>query len=288
MQIVRLIFDRKGTPVLLTIFVVLFVVEGARRLRKRTQPRWKRVIINSLVSVPAFSLLRFLLLPVMVKMAMKSRDLRFGLNHHYTASPFLKGLLTFLLLDYSNYLWHVLLHRLPILWRFHVVHHSDPDLDLSTALRFHFGEMIGSVAYRGASVFLIGASPLNVLLYEIVFEGATQFHHSNWKLPITVERTLNQLIVTPRMHGIHHSVIRQETDSNYSIVFSFWDRLHRTIRVNVQQNLIVTGVPSYSDPDELTIGYLLKLPFTTIRKWEQVTDAEDVRASLPDKNSLAE
>jgi sterol desaturase/sphingolipid hydroxylase (fatty acid hydroxylase superfamily) len=288
MNLIRRVFDRKGTPILAIVFVALLVMEGKRQLRKRTQPKLKRVVVNSFVSIPAFSLLRFLFLPVVIKLAVKSRQLKAGLNHQFNAHPLLKGVITFLFLDYTNYLWHILLHRTPLLWRFHVVHHSDPDLDLSTALRFHFGEMIASVFYRGAFVFLSGATPLNVLLYEIAFEGATQFHHSNWKLPIGLERMLNKTIVTPRMHGIHHSMIRQETDSNYAVIFSFWDRLHNTIRLNVQQNLVVTGVPSYSNPDELTIGYLLKLPFTKIRNWEQASDVRDVRASLPDKNSLAE
>ncbi|MBB1286021.1 sterol desaturase family protein [Flavisolibacter sp. BT320] len=288
MKLITRVFDRKGAPILAAIFVALLVAEGSRQLRKRTQPRVKRLLINSIISIPAFSLLRFLLLPVMVRLASKNRRLKWGLNYHYQAPGFVKSMLTFLLLDYSNYLWHILLHKMPLLWRFHVVHHSDPDLDLSTAIRFHFGEMVGSVIYRGGFVLLTGASPMNVLLYEIAFEGATQFHHSNWKLPLHLERVLNKVIVTPRMHGIHHSMIRQETDSNYSIIFSFWDRLHQTIRLNVQQNQIVTGVPSYSDPDELTIGYLLKLPFTNIREWEAASEVRDVRAAFPDKNKLAE
>jgi sterol desaturase/sphingolipid hydroxylase (fatty acid hydroxylase superfamily) len=102
---------------------------------------------------------------------------------------------------------------------------------VTTALRFHFGELVGSVFYRGAFVFLSGASPLNVLFYEVAFEGATQFHHGNWRLPLKVERGLNRVFVTPRMHGIHHYVIREETDSNYSVIFSFWDRLHNTMRL---------------------------------------------------------
>ncbi len=155
-----------------------------------------------------------------------------------------KGLVTFLILDYTNYLWHVLNHQLPMLWRFHLVHHTDPDLDVTTALRFHFGELIGFVFYRAAFVLLSGATALQVLVYEILFEAATQFHHSNWQLPYRLEKQLNKLIVTPRIHGIHHSMIREETDSNYSVIFSFWDRLHRTIKLNVPQNLIVTGVPS--------------------------------------------
>lgn len=288
MGLIKRIFDSKGTPVLVAAFVVLIIAERKRQLRKRTQPQFKRLIINTVASIPAFSLLRFLFLPIMIKLARKSQQTGIGLNYRYNAPAFVKTAFTFLFLDYTNYLWHILLHKLPLLWRFHVVHHSDPDLDVSTALRFHFGEIIGSVFYRGSVVFISGATSLNVLLYEILFEGATQFHHSNWKLPYYLERALNKVVVTPRMHGIHHSVIRQETDSNYSVIFSFWDRLHNTIRLNVQQSLIVTGVPSYSDPDELTIGYLLKLPFTKIRKWEQISEVKDVRASLPNKDDLAE
>ena len=284
---IKRIFDYRGVPLLAAAFVVLFVLEGRRQLRKRNQPRIKRIIINSIVSIPAFTLLRFLFLPLMVKLAHKNRQMGWGLNYQYNAHPALKGLIAFLVMDYTNYLWHVLNHKIPALWRFHVVHHSDPDLDITTAFRFHFGELIGSVFYRGAFVFLSGATALQVLLYEVLFEGATQFHHSNVRMPYKLEKALNKVIVTPRMHGIHHSVIRQETDSNYSVIFSVWDRLHQTIRVNVAQDLIVTGVPSYSNPDELTIGYLLKLPFTKIRGWKANTDAEDVRQSFPGNGNLA-
>ena len=283
---IKRIFDFKGVPILATVFVVLFIAEGRRQLRKRKQPRMQRVIINSIVSIPAFTLLRFLFLPLMVRLAMKNRELQWGLNHQYKAHPAVKGLVAFLLMDYTNYLWHVLNHKIPALWRFHVVHHSDPDLDVSTALRFHFGELIGSVFYRGAFVFLSGATALQVLLYEILFEGATQFHHSNMKLPFQLEKALNKMIVTPRMHGIHHSIIRQETDSNYSVIFSFWDRLHNTALLNVPQEKIVTGVPFYSNPDELTIGYLLKLPFTKIREWKDEESTMSYSKTNSNKNTL--
>ncbi len=283
---IKRIFDHRGVPILAAAFLVLFIVEGKRRLRKRNQPRIKRAIINSIVSIPAFTLLRFLFLPLMVRLAVKNRQLQWGLNYQYTAHPALKGLIAFLVMDYTNYLWHVLNHKIPSLWRFHVVHHSDPDLDVTTAFRFHFGELIGSVFYRGAFVFLSGATTLQVLLYEVLFEGATQFHHSNIRMPYRLEKALNKVIVTPRMHGIHHSMVRQETDSNYSVIFSFWDRLHQTIRVNVAQDLIVTGVPSYSNPDELTIGYLLKLPFSKIREW-QTSGVKDLRETIPGKGNMA-
>lgn len=288
MKLIRNIFDRRVAPLVVVAFVLLFVAEGRRQLRKRNQPRLKRLVINTIVALPAFTLLRFLLLPTMVWLAQQSRQTGRGLNYCYAAHPVLKGTISFLLLDYTNYLWHILSHKLPLLWRFHVVHHTDPDLDLSTAIRFHFGELIGSVFYRGAFVFLSGATPMQVLLYEGCFEAATQFHHSNWKLPYTLEKALNKIVVTPRMHGIHHSVIKRETDSNYSVIFSFWDRLHGTAQLNVPQHLIVTGVPSYSDPDELTVGYLLKMPFGKIRLWKSPDPVSTVRASLPDKGQLAE
>lgn len=266
MRIIRRIFDYKGAVVLTVAFAILFVAEGRRTLRKRKQPRMKRAVINSAVAVPAFSLLRLLLLPVMVKLAMKNNHWKFGLNHWLPTPPLTRSVLTFLALDYTNYIWHVLLHKLPVLWRFHLVHHTDLDLDVTTAFRFHFGEIIASVLFRGGAVVLIGASPRTVIIYEIAFEAATQFHHSNMKLPFALEKMLNYVIVTPRMHGIHHSVVRNETDSNYSIIFSVWDRLSKTIRLNVHQDQVVTGVANYTNANELSIANLLKLPFTTIRK----------------------
>ncbi len=267
---IRHVFDTIGGPVLTGIFCVLFVAEAVVRLRRRTQPRLKRGVINFLLSFPAFTLLRILLLPAMVEIAARNQEWRLGLVYLVCGVPdWISAPVVFLLLDYTNYLWHVLNHRVPLLWRFHLVHHTDLDLDVTTAVRFHFGEIIGSVFFRGMAVLIVGASPLTVLVYEIVFEAATQFHHSNLKLPVALERSLNLLFVTPRMHGIHHSVYRNETDSNYSVIFSWWDRLHRTIHLKVPQQAVTIGVPSYHDPHELTIGYLIQLPFTRIRQWEK-------------------
>ena len=265
---IRSIFDTYGIPILVSIFVILFLLESKFQLRKRVQNRWKRILINFIVSIPAFALLRLLFIPVMMWLAEENQSWKIGLNYLLAAPFVINSIISFLLLDYSNYIWHILLHKLPFMWRFHLVHHSDLDLDITTAFRFHFGEMIGSVFFRGTAIILIGASPILVLIYEIAFEAATQFHHSNIKLTFKLEKILNFLIVTPRMHGIHHSMIKRETDSNYSIIFSFWDRMHKTVRLNIHQNEIVTGVPYYADERELTIVNLLKLPFTKIRNWK--------------------
>ena len=264
---IKSIFDTYGTPILVSVFAILFLVESKFQLRKRVQSRWRRVFINFVISIPAVASLRIVFIPAMVWLASKNQSWEFGLNYLFSANDVVKSVITFFLLDYSNYAWHILLHKLPMLWRFHLVHHTDLDLDVTTAFRFHFGEMIASVFFRGAAIILIGASPAMVLVYEIFFEAATQFHHSNMKLPFRLEKILNYLIVTPRMHGIHHSMIKRETDSNYSIIFSFWDKLHKTARLNVHQAKVVTGVPSYANEKELTIGALLKMPFTKIREW---------------------
>jgi sterol desaturase/sphingolipid hydroxylase (fatty acid hydroxylase superfamily) len=263
---IKSIFDAYGTPILVSLFIVLFLLESRFELRKRVQRRWKRVFINFVVSLPAFALLRILLMPAMVWLAVQNQSWHVGLNYLFEAPAAAKAVIAFLLLDYSNYIWHILLHKLPVLWRFHLVHHTDLDLDITTAFRFHFGELIGSIFFRGAAILLIGVSPVMVLIYEIIFEAATQFHHSNTKLPLKFEKLLNLLIVTPRMHGIHHSMVKKERDTNYSVIFSFWDRIHRTVKLNIPQDEIVTGVESYPDEKELTIGNLWKLPFTLIRK----------------------
>ena len=262
---IKTIFDTYGGIILAFLFLILFISESKFELRRRVQNRWKRMLINFVVAIPSFLLLRLLFIPAMVWLAIQNQDWQIGINYIFNAPTQVKFCIVFLLLDYSNYAWHILLHKLPILWRFHLVHHTDKDLDITTAFRFHFGELIGSVFFRGAAVILTGASPFMILIYEIAFEAATQFHHSNVKLPFRFEKVLNKIMVTPRMHGIHHSVIQKEADSNYSVIFSFWDRLHKTIRVNVPQQEIIIGVASYADQKELTIGTLLKLPFTKIR-----------------------
>jgi sterol desaturase/sphingolipid hydroxylase (fatty acid hydroxylase superfamily) len=290
MQLSQPFLDKIGFPILLSVFVLLFILESVFGLRMRVQSRWKRIFINGGVSLVAFSFLRLLFIPAMVWLSTQNQEWHFGLNYLYELPAWLEFFLAFIILDYSNYLWHILNHQIPLLWRFHNVHHTDLDLDVTTALRFHFGELIGSVFFRGAAVLLTGASPMLVLTYEIVFEAATAFHHSNWKIPFKVEKILNKLVVTPRMHGIHHSIIRQERDSNYSVIFSFWDRIHRTIELDVPQQSIIIGVPDYRDPSELTFLDLILMPFKKLRKW-QLFDAgifPQNKHALKDKEHLME
>jgi sterol desaturase/sphingolipid hydroxylase (fatty acid hydroxylase superfamily) len=175
-----------------------------------------------------------------------------------------------LLLDYTMYVWHRLNHRVPLLWRFHLVHHTDLDLDVSTALRFHAGELLLSCGWRAAQVAVIGPSVALVLVFEVVFETATAFHHSNWRLPRALDRALAAVVVTPRMHGVHHSTRQAETNSNWSVLMSCWDRLHRTLRFERPGESLVIGLPAYREP--LAVRQLLALPFRRQRPaWPRPT-----------------
>jgi sterol desaturase/sphingolipid hydroxylase (fatty acid hydroxylase superfamily) len=262
MSLIRKKFDYIGTPVLAGIFVALFILERKFQLRKRVQNRSSRTKVNVQVALPSFMLLRFMFMPAVIYLANRNNRIRFLISTFLPTEP-LRQVAAFLFLDYTNYLWHRINHKIRFLWRFHAVHHSDKDLDLTTAFRFHFGEMIGSVFFRGACTFFSGATPLTVVVYEIAFEAATQFHHSNTRLPMWLDRFLNKLIVVPAMHGIHHSINRQETDTNFSVIFSIWDRLHKTLYLDVAQESLVIGLPSLQEVEGLTAGRLMKLPFLT-------------------------
>jgi sterol desaturase/sphingolipid hydroxylase (fatty acid hydroxylase superfamily) len=169
--------------------------------------------------------------------------------------------LAVVLLDYTFYLWHALNHKVPFLWRFHQPHHVDLGLDTSTALRFHFGELSISVGWRASQILLIGVSPFALSVWQLLMLVEIMFHHSNLKLPIRTERVLSKLIVTPRLHGIHHSIIKQEQESNWSSGLTVWDYLHGTLRENIPQSELTMGVPAYLDPTDTDFADVVVMPF---------------------------
>ncbi|GAB3202897.1 sterol desaturase/sphingolipid hydroxylase (fatty acid hydroxylase superfamily) [Pontibacter aydingkolensis] len=279
-------FDKIGVPLLAGAAAALFILQAKYQLRKRVRPAAERYFENGSVALAALPTLRFALLPAMYAAAKWSNKNGVGLLQHPGIPKWLKYTAGFILLDYSNYLWHVLLHKWPLLWRFHNVHHIDMDLDLSTAWRFHIGENVASVPYRSLAVALSGVPAPLVVFYEIVFEGCTAFHHSNLKLPFWFERRLCNFIVTPRMHGIHHSIVARETNSNYSVVLSCWDRLHQTLRLNIPQQSITIGVPSYRSPADQSPKHLFLMPFEKPRPWQLPNGEVPAREELPGREHL--
>ena len=168
--------------------------------------------------------------------------------------------LKILLLDYTLWWWHRANHH-TFLWEFHRAHHLDPDLDVSTGIRFHPGELALASLFREAQIRVLRIDERSLLIWQRMLLVSILFHHSNTRLGDAVERRLSRLIVTPRMHGIHHSTVRDETDSNWSSLLSWWDFLHGTFRLDVPQDAITIGVPAWQDPRELTLGRILAMPF---------------------------
>jgi sterol desaturase/sphingolipid hydroxylase (fatty acid hydroxylase superfamily) len=253
--------------VVAALFVLFFAVERLFPLRESRRGLVARLLVNGLISALAFVVAAIAVRPAAMQAMHWADDQPFGLLHLVPLPGWGKFVVGFLLLDLSFYYWHVANHRFPLLWRFHNVHHMDPDLDVSTGFRFHFGEVLFSTVFRVLQVSLIGVGFATFAAFEVVFQANTLFHHSNLRLPIRLERLLNKLLVTPRMHGIHHSQVKEETNSNFGVIFPWWDRLHRTLGLNVPQSAIEIGVPAYSSPADNSLRSTLVMPFVAQRDY---------------------
>jgi sterol desaturase/sphingolipid hydroxylase (fatty acid hydroxylase superfamily) len=205
--------------VLLLVFVMLFILE-----RWFPVARWfsgaTRLVRNLALAGFNFIASPLIVIPLSAWAASHALDWRpdwwsgyFGLG------------MDLLLLDFWIYWWHRANHVLPFLWRFHEVHHLDEMLDTTSALRFHFGEVLLSSLVRAVVIFLLAVPLTSVVVFETLVLVSALFHHSNVKLPSRFERALSRIVVTPSIHWVHHHAIRRDTDSNYSTVLSVWDRL---------------------------------------------------------------
>lgn len=174
-------------------------------------------------------------------------------------------LLDLLLLDFLIYWWHRANHELPLLWRFHEVHHLDRFLDTTTALRFHFGEILLSALARAAIIALFDIPIASILLFEALILLAAIFHHSNLKLPAGLERALARVIITPSIHWVHHHAVRRDTDSNYGTVLSIWDPIFGTRSPAPRDLAMPIGVEGRA---ERTLPQLLLRPFAGEKREE--------------------
>ncbi|HEX2441466.1 MAG TPA: sterol desaturase family protein [Methylomirabilota bacterium] len=254
------VLDLWGSAIVGLAVLACFVAERRAPLRVAVRPLGERLGTNLPMVAIAALILRLAMVPAALGTAALAEQAGIGLLRWLPATG--ASLIGFLLLDWSIYLWHRLNHRVSWLWRFHLVHHTDLDLDVTTAFRFHAGELLLSVGWRTVAILAIGPSPALLVLYEVVTQSATAFHHSNWRLPARVERALALVLMTPALHGIHHSIVEAETNSNWSVVFSWWDRLHGTGRGEATGERLTIGLPAWRDARELGLIRLLALPFT--------------------------
>jgi sterol desaturase/sphingolipid hydroxylase (fatty acid hydroxylase superfamily) len=279
--------DYVGRPLLAVVFLALFWLQWRFPLRRQHFSVLRRLLRNFILSIPGFAIVRLAMLPIPFAVAMWAQDRHLGLLSWLAIPKWAQIIATFLLMDYAYWWWHWVNHMVPLFWRFHNVHHTDLDMDVSTAARFHFGEMFFSIGFLSAAVMAFGIGPMMLLIFFVTFEAATLFQHSNWRIPIKLERVLNRVLVTPRMHGIHHSIVQRETNSNWGTIFCWWDKFHRTLRRDIAQDEITIGVAAYRDEKELTLGNLLILPFRKQRRWQLPNGEEPDRVPKP-ADELAE
>lgn len=245
------------------ILLVMITAESLWPRRARVQNRGVRWVTNAIMVVLGTLALRLLFPIVAVGTALWASGSGWGL-FNLTAFPlWLEIILAVILLDLAIYAQHVASHHIPIIWRFHKVHHTDRDLDASSALRFHPVEIAASMLYKMGIVLLLGPAAIAVIIFEIMLSAGAVFNHANVRLPLSLDQTLRRVIVTPDYHRVHHSTAEQETNSNYGFFLSVWDYVFGTYRAQpaLGQEGMYVGLSEYQNDSPSHIRFALTLPF---------------------------
>jgi sterol desaturase/sphingolipid hydroxylase (fatty acid hydroxylase superfamily) len=246
------------------VFALMAVWEiraPARALKRSKGLRW----VNNLALVVLNTVLLRLLFPAAaVGMAVFAADQGWGLLNHFALPLWLAIVIALIVLDFVTWLYHVMVHAIPLLWRLHRVHHADPDYDLTTGARFHPFEILLSMLVKFAAIAVLGPPVVAVVLFEILLNATSMFNHGNVRLPARVEPVLRWFIVTPDMHRVHHSVEDDESNSNFGFNLPWWDRLFGTYRAQPRRGHqgMSIGIHEFSAPREVSwLPGLLTLPF---------------------------
>jgi sterol desaturase/sphingolipid hydroxylase (fatty acid hydroxylase superfamily) len=249
----------------LGIFLLLSLGELWKPRRVLGTPKKGRWFNNLTIMVMNTLLVRSLFPLAPLGMALLARERGWGLLQYLDLPYLLQVAGAVLVLDFVVYLQHVLFHKVPTLWRFHIMHHVDLDLDVTSGVRFHPIEIVLSMGIKLFAIGLLGPPALAVLFFEIVLNGTSMFNHSNIFIPVTMDRFLRLFIVTPDMHRVHHSVILKETESNYGFALPWWDRLLGTYRAQPAKGHQGMTIGNSRFLDEKRQGLwwlLLLLPFS--------------------------
>lgn len=233
--------------------------------RRRLQvSRWKRWPSNLGIVALNTVLLRLSIPLAAVGLAVIAEDRGWGLLNNSALPAEVRIVAAVLLLDLAIYLQHVMFHAVPALWRLHRMHHSDIDFDVTTGARFHPGEILLSMAIKLAAVAALGPPAVSVVIFEVVLNATSMFNHGNVRLPERMDRILRRVVVTPDMHRVHHSVLPNETNSNFGFNLSWWDRLFGTYRAQPrdgQENMTI-GLDIFRDRMQLRLDKMLVQPFS--------------------------
>jgi sterol desaturase/sphingolipid hydroxylase (fatty acid hydroxylase superfamily) len=247
----------------LGIFALTAALEAWLPRRSRRLPRLRRWPSNLGIVIVDTVMVRLLFPTAAVGVALAVEAQGGGLLGWLGAPFWLSVLLAVLLLDLAIYLQHVMFHAVPALWRVHRMHHSDTDIDVTTGLRFHPVEIVLSMLIKFAAIAALGAPAVAVLLFEVLLNATSMFNHANLCLPERVDAALRQVLVTPDMHRVHHSVIERETNSNFGFNLALWDRLFGTYRAQPEAGHegMTIGVEQFRDPAEARLDRMLTQPF---------------------------
>lgn len=256
-------FGALRLSIFLGLLILLIFAETLLPRKARALPRLRRwgtnlafVIVDSLV-------VRLMGPLIAVSAAIYAQTQGWGLLNAVLLPSWFELILAVCVLDLAIYAQHAAFHHVPLFWRFHKVHHTDRDIDVTTALRFHPVEIAVSMLYKSLIILCLGPTVIAVLIFEIVLNGMAMFNHANLRLPLWLDKFLRVLIVTPDMHRVHHSVEQGETNSNFGFNLSLWDRVFRTYKAQPDpgHDRVVIGLPEHQTPQPAEFFWSLRLPF---------------------------
>jgi sterol desaturase/sphingolipid hydroxylase (fatty acid hydroxylase superfamily) len=232
---------------IVTAVALIFTLEGVFPHFRGRVARVRHAIPHFITAIMNGLLTRFALAGVTMAAIAWAESRAFGIARVLSLPAAAKLILVFVLFDIWMYFWHMANHRIGFFWLFHRAHHSDTEMDTTTALRFHPGELVLSTFFRLPVVLLIGMSFTQLVFFEALLNLSTLFHHSNLAVPEKWDSALRTVMVTPNMHRVHHSVERFETDSNFTSLLSFWDRVFQSFRTRKDTHAITIGLPSFRE-----------------------------------------
>ena len=251
--------------IFLGLFAILAAAEARAPRRVRSQKRSQRWVTNWGITIANTVLLRLMAvaLPLLaVGAAVDAQAQGWGLFNALALPGWIEVIAAILILDFVIWAQHLLTHKVPILWRLHRVHHADVDMDVTTAIRFHPIEIALSMILKIGVVYLLGPAALAVILFEIMLNGTAMFNHANIRLPLWLDAIVRRVLVTPDMHRVHHSVHRDEHDSNYGFALSIWDQLFGTYiaQPRAGHDDMEVGL-EWQDDRPARLSWSLSLPF---------------------------
>jgi sterol desaturase/sphingolipid hydroxylase (fatty acid hydroxylase superfamily) len=248
--------------VFLGVLAIMALWELLAPRRRRNIPRVIRWS-NNLALVVIDTIVLRLTFPILaVGLAVMAQERGWGLFNFIDAPAWVAVLASVIILDLVIYLQHVMFHAVPALWRLHRMHHADLDFDVTTGLRFHPIEIVLSMGIKLAMVLVLGPPAVAVLIFEVLLNATAMFNHSNVRLPLVVDRVLRLVMVTPDMHRVHHSILPEETNSNFGFNLPWWDRLLGTYKAQpaAGHDAMTIGIEQFRTPRDQWLDRMLVQP----------------------------